>query len=106
MVYILKKVIKIGGLSMRRFETNDFVKHFKKDMVSSDDPMMYVYRIICHAKHTETGEELVIYQAMYGEETVYARPSSMFYSEVDKEKYPDANQKYRFELAYNKEALL
>lgn len=91
---------------MRRFETNDFVKHFKKDMVSSDDPMMYVYRIICHAKHTETGEELVIYQAMYGEETVYARPSSMFYSEVDKEKYPDANQKYRFELAYNKEALL
>ena len=89
-----------------KFETNDLVKHFKKDMVNSDDPMMYVYRILFHAKHTETGEELVIYQAMYGDETVYARPSEMFYSEVDKEKYPDANQKYRFELAYNKEALL
>ena len=82
-----------------KFETNDLVKHFKKDMVNSDDPMMYVYRILCHAKHTETGEELVIYQAMYGDETVYARPSEMFYLEVDKNKYPELYkvQRYRFE---------
>lgn len=54
-----------------------------------------IYEIVCVAMHTETGEELVIYKH---DNFTYARPVDMFLSEVDKEKYPDMEQKYRFEV--------
>lgn len=59
-------------------------KHFKGDIVE----------VINIAKHTETMEDMVIYSH---KNKIWARPYEMFNSLVDKEKYPNINQKYRFE---------
>ena len=60
---------------MRQIETNRKYKHFKG-----------------------TGEQFVVYRALYGDFKVYIRPLEMFASEVDRDKYPEVKQRYRFEL--------
>jgi hypothetical protein len=40
------------------------------------------YRVLGLAKHTETEEELVVYQALYGERGLWVRPASMFLETV------------------------
>lgn len=56
------------------------------------------YQILAIAKHSETMEDLVVYEGLYGEHPVYARPLAMFTSKVDKEMFPNVTQEYRFEL--------
>lgn len=55
------------------------------------------YKVIAIAKDSETLEEVVVYQALYGNGDIWVRKLSDFASKVDKEKYPDIEQEYRFE---------
>lgn len=85
-----------------RIKSGDIVKHFKRAQAIQDvdnpNDTVYLYEVIStNVNHTETGERLVVYRALYGDKKLYARPYDMFMSEVDKEKYPDIAQKYRFE---------
>lgn len=62
----------------------------------------YYYEIMAVGHHSETKEPMVVYFDILGVNSTIddpcIRPLSMFMSEVDRDKYPDADQKYRFEL--------
>lgn len=73
--------------SFRKHE-GKLAKHFKGKL----------YLILGTVEHAETGEELVIYKAMYGDYEKYARPIDIFLSKVDKEKYPEIDQEFKFEF--------
>ncbi len=63
-------------------------KHFKGDYYIVEDV----------AIHSETKEKYIVYRGLYGDGKLYIRPYDMFLSKVDKVKYPNVEQEYRFEL--------
>ena len=70
--------VKVGGI----------YRHFKGDY----------YIVVDIALHSETYEKMVVYRALYEDTTLYVRPYDMFLSKVDREKYPNVEQEYRFQL--------
>jgi hypothetical protein len=55
------------------------------------------YKILTFAKDCEDLSDLIIYQATYGDKTCWVRKLDEFFSYVDKDKYKDVEQLYRFE---------
>jgi len=73
---------------MREVKINGVYRHFKGRY----------YLVVDVALHSETGEEYVVYRQLYGEGRLWIRPLEMFLEPVDRAKYPDCPQEYRFEL--------
>lgn len=80
--------IEIVGKVLRQIKVGRVYRHFKGKL----------YLVLDLAHHSETGEQYVVYKALYGDCKTYIRPYLMFTSEVDREKYPNVKQQFRFEL--------
>ena len=81
----------------RNIKAGDIVCHFKSSLHPEDDVKKYLYMILGLAHHSETGEDMVVYQSLSNKGKICVRPYNMFMSVVDKDKYPAATATYRFE---------
>ena len=70
--------------------TGEYYRHFKGN----------VYRVLHIAKHSETLEDIVVYQAMYGERGIWVRPKAMFEEVIER----DGKTFRRFEPISDEEA--
>lgn len=83
-----------------RFHPGDIVQHFKRELLQErlgQEPCQYLYEVVSWARHSETDERYVVYRALYGSRETWVRPYAMFMEEVDRQKYPQVRQKFRFE---------
>ena len=94
---------KIEQILENRFHEGDIVRHFKWNYQTLSDaanlPNNYHYRIVGFGKDANNGELQVVYQALYNGKTLWVRSAEEFCSEVDRTKYPDCPQHYRFKVA-------
>ena len=73
---------------MREIKLHRIYRHFKGDHYLVEDI----------ATDSETGKPMVLYRKLYGDGSLWVRPLEMFLEPVDRAKYPDCAQEYRFEL--------
>lgn len=78
----------LASASGRTLQIHGIYRHFKGDCYLVEDV----------ARNSENGEEYVVYRKLYGDGSLWIRPKKMFLSPVDRQKYPDVTQKWRFEL--------
>ena len=52
-------------------------RHFKGNL----------YKLLYVAKHSETQEEMVVYQALYGEMGIWVRPAAMWNEHIERDGY-------------------
>lgn len=74
---------------MKRMQAQD--KHCEVNNMEEIRPGLYLhfkggeYRVLCMARHSETEEWMVLYQALYGERGIWVRPASMWDEEVERD---------------------
>ena len=73
---------------MNKLKIHGIYRHFKGDY----------YLVEAVARDSETNADMVIYRKLYGDGGLWVRPLSMFLSKVDRDKYPEVSQEYRFQL--------
>lgn len=82
----------------KRWSAGTIVQHYKRnnltDEALKESPFMYLYKIIGYGIHTETEEDLVIYEACYGSRKWWVRPASMFYGKINEHSDIDRFSKY------------
>ena len=73
---------------MQTIQIGRIYRHFKGDY----------YLVEAVARDSETNADMVIYRKLYGDGGLWVRPLSMFLSKVDRDKYPEVSQEYRFQI--------